>query len=56
MYKRQRIHPTRIEEMVEKAKREVELKIKQEGERAILETNVHGVNHELCLLYTSAVP
>ena len=38
-----RIHPTRIEEMVEKAKREVELKIKQEGERAILETNVHGV-------------
>ena len=45
-----RIHPTRIEEMVEKAKREVELKIKQEGERAILETNVHGVNHELVKL------
>ena len=45
-----RIHPTRIEEMVEKAKREVEQKIKQEGERAVLETNVHGVNHELIKL------
>ena len=45
-----RIHPTRIEEMVEKAKREVELKIKQEGERAVLETNVHGLNHELIKL------
>lgn len=45
-----RIHPTRIEEMVEKAKREVELKIRQEGERAVLETNVHGLNHELIKL------
>lgn len=45
-----RIHPTRIEEMVEKAKREVEQKIKQEGERAVLETNVHGLNHELVKL------
>ena len=45
-----RIHPTRIEEMVEKAKREVEQKIKQEGERAVLETNVHGLNHELIKL------
>lgn len=45
-----RIHPTRIEEMVDKAKREVEHKIKQEGERAILETNVHGINHELVKL------
>lgn len=45
-----RIHPARIEEMVEKAKREVEHKIKQEGERAILETNVHGMNHELIKL------
>ena len=45
-----RIHPTRIEEMVEKAKREVEHRIKQEGERAIMETNVHGVNHELVKL------
>ena len=45
-----RIHPARIEEMVEKAKREVEAKIKQEGERAVLETNVHGLNHELVKL------
>ena len=45
-----RIHPTRIEEMVDKARREVELKIKQEGERAVLETNVHGLNHELVKL------
>lgn len=45
-----RIHPARIEEMVEKARREVEHKIKAEGERAILETNVHGVNHELVKL------
>lgn len=45
-----RIHPTRIEEMVEKSKREVEQKIKQEGERAVLETNVHGINHELIKL------
>jgi ribonuclease Y len=45
-----RIHPARIEEMVEKAKREVEYKIRQEGERAVLETNVHGINHELVKL------
>ncbi len=45
-----RIHPTRIEEMVEKAKREVEYRIKQEGERAVIETNVHGINHELIKL------
>ena len=45
-----RIHPTRIEEMVDKARREVEYKIKQEGERAVLETNVHGMNHELIKL------
>ena len=45
-----RIHPTRIEEMVEKAKREVEHKIKQEGERALLETNVHNINHDLVKL------
>ncbi len=45
-----RIHPTRIEEMVKKAEREVEHKIKQEGERAVLETNVHGLNHELIKL------
>ncbi len=45
-----RIHPTRIEEMYEKSKREVEYKIKQEGERAILETNVNGINNELVKL------
>lgn len=45
-----RIHPTRIEEMVDKARREVEYRIKQEGERAIIETNVHGLNHELIKL------
>jgi len=45
-----RIHPARIEEMVEKARHEVEIKIKQEGERAVLETNVHGLNHELVKL------
>jgi ribonuclease Y len=45
-----RIHPTRIEEMVEKSKREVEHKIRQEGERAVLETNVHGVHPELIKL------
>lgn len=45
-----RIHPTRIEEMVDKARREVEYKIKQEGERSILETNVHGLNSELVKL------
>lgn len=45
-----RIHPSRIEEMVDKARKEVEHKIKQEGERAVLETNVHGLNHELVRL------
>lgn len=45
-----RIHPTRIEEMVERAKRDVEQKIRQEGERAVLETNVNGLNPELIKL------
>ena len=45
-----RIHPTRIEEMVEKAKREVESIIKAEGERAILETNIHNLHPELIRL------
>lgn len=45
-----RIHPTRIEEMVDKARREVEYRIKQEGERAVIETNVHGINNELIKL------
>ncbi len=42
-----RIHPTRIEDMVEKARREVEHTIKEEGERACYETRVHNLNPEL---------
>ncbi|MBE6632915.1 MAG: ribonuclease Y [Ruminococcaceae bacterium] len=42
-----RIHPARIEEMVEKSKKEVEAVIKQAGERATFETGVHGVHPEL---------
>ncbi len=42
-----RIHPARIEEMVEKAKKEVEISIKQAGERATFETGIHGIPSEL---------
>lgn len=42
-----RIHPAKIEEMVEKAKEEVTATIKAEGERAILETGVNGLNQDL---------
>ena len=42
-----RIHPARIEETVEKARREVEQTIKSEGERAVFEAGVHGVHPEL---------
>ena len=45
-----RIHPTRIEEMVEKAQREVDATIKQAGERATFEVGVHGINNELVRL------
>ncbi len=45
-----RIHPARIEEMVEKARRDVDQTIKAEGERAVMETNVHGIHHELVKL------
>ncbi|MBQ9468534.1 MAG: ribonuclease Y [Clostridia bacterium] len=42
-----RIHPTRIEETVEKAKKEVDNRIKQAGEKAVFETGIHGLNNEL---------
>ena len=42
-----RIHPTHIEEMVEKARREVDAVIKSEGERAALETGVRGLHPEV---------
>ena len=45
-----RIHPARIEEMVEKARREVDRTIKQEGENAVLETGIHNLNPELVML------
>ena len=45
-----RIHPAKIEEMVEKAKEEVEETIKEEGERAVMETGVHGLHPDLVRL------
>ena len=45
-----RIHPARIEEMVEKSKKEVDAVIKQAGERATFETGVHGVHPDLVRL------
>ncbi|MCL2235929.1 MAG: ribonuclease Y [Defluviitaleaceae bacterium] len=45
-----RVHPARIEEMVEKAKKEVEASIREEGESASLETGVHGLHPELTRL------
>ena len=45
-----RIHPARIEEMVAKAQKEVNATIKAEGERAIFETNIHGLNPEIVKL------
>ena len=45
-----RVHPARIEEMVGKAKREVEIMIKEEGESALFETGVHGVHPDLVRL------
>lgn len=45
-----RIHPTRIEEMVEKARHEVEVSVKKAGEQATFETGIHGLNGELVKL------
>lgn len=45
-----RIHPARIEEMVEKARKEVEAMIREEGEAATLEVGVHGIHPELVRL------
>jgi ribonuclease Y len=45
-----RIHPARIEEMVEKAQKEVEVMIREEGEAATLEAGVHGIHPELVKL------
>lgn len=45
-----RIHPARIEEMVEKARKEVEAIIKQEGEQATFDTGVHGLHPEIVRL------
>ena len=45
-----RIHPARIEEMVEKARKEVEQNIREEGEAAALEVGVHGLHPELIRL------
>ncbi len=45
-----RIHPARIEEMVEKAKKEVDAAIKQAGDKAIFETGIHGIAPELVRL------
>jgi len=45
-----RIHPARIEEMVEKSQREVEQRIREEGEQATFETGVHGLHPEIIRL------
>ncbi len=44
-----RIHPARIEEIVEKTRKEVEIQIREEGERATFETGVHGLHPEIII-------
>ncbi len=45
-----RIHPARIEEIVEKTRKEIDAQIKEEGERSAFETKVHGLHPELLIL------
>jgi ribonuclease Y len=45
-----RIHPTRIEEIVEKVKKEIEVIIKEEGEKAVFDLGLHGIHAELVKL------
>ena len=45
-----RIHPARIEEMAEKARKEVDVQIREAGEQAIFECGIHGLHHELVKL------
>ncbi|MBI5409090.1 MAG: ribonuclease Y [Nitrospirae bacterium] len=45
-----RIHPTRIEEIVEKVRKEIDATIKEEGEKAIFDLGLHGIHHELVRL------
>ncbi|NLA26372.1 MAG: ribonuclease Y [Firmicutes bacterium] len=45
-----RIHPARIEEIVDKTRKEVETQIREEGERATFETGVHGIHPELVMM------
>ncbi len=45
-----RIHPTRIEEIVEKVRKEIDATIKEEGEKAIFDLGLHGIHHELVKL------
>lgn len=45
-----RIHPGRIEEMVEKARKEIEIKIREDGEQAVFDTGVHGIHNEVIKL------
>ena len=45
-----RIHPGRIEELVEKARKEVDVQIREAGEQAIFECGIHGLHHELVKL------